>query len=98
MKQRPPISDDPTSEEEAPEFDGTVTVRLDDTYRVRVATTSERADEPGSFATKEDGTAGRLKALENAARNLAAREPKPLKASGDEPDATGVFVLPKIDR
>jgi hypothetical protein len=33
--------DDPTGEEEALEFDGSTTVQLDDTYRVRIASTSE---------------------------------------------------------
>jgi hypothetical protein len=41
MVQRPPDSEDPTSEEEAIEFDGTHTDQLDDTYRLRVVTASE---------------------------------------------------------
>jgi hypothetical protein len=41
MVQKPPDSDDPTSEEEALEFDGTDTDQLDDTYRLRVVTASE---------------------------------------------------------
>jgi hypothetical protein len=41
MVQRPPDSEDPTSEEEVPEFDGTATDPLDDTYRFRLVTASE---------------------------------------------------------
>jgi hypothetical protein len=41
MVQRPPDSDDPTSEEEVLELDGSHTDQLDDTYRVRVVTSSE---------------------------------------------------------
>jgi hypothetical protein len=41
MVQGPPETDDPTGEEEAPEFDGTHTDQLDDTYRFRVVTASE---------------------------------------------------------
>jgi hypothetical protein len=41
MVQRPPDSEDPTTEEEAPEFDGAQTDQLDDTYRFRVVTASE---------------------------------------------------------
>jgi hypothetical protein len=37
----PPDKDDPTSEEEALEFDGTQTDQLDDTYRFRVVAASE---------------------------------------------------------
>ena len=43
MVQRPPDKDDPTSEEEALEFDGTHTDQLDDTYRLRVVVASESA-------------------------------------------------------
>jgi len=41
MVQRPPDNEDPTSEEEALQFDGTQTDQLDDTYRLRVVTASE---------------------------------------------------------
>lgn len=44
MVQRPPESQDPTSEEEALEFDGTSTDQLDDTYRFRVVAASESAN------------------------------------------------------
>ena len=40
---RPPHSEDPTSEEEALEFDGAATDQLDDTYRFRVVAASESA-------------------------------------------------------
>lgn len=43
MAQRPPDKDDPTSEEQALEFDGTHTDQLDDTYRLRVVKASESA-------------------------------------------------------
>jgi hypothetical protein len=100
MKQRPPRSDDATSEEQAPAFDGTVTVQLDDTYRVRVVTNSETAantigSPTGTTNRKE--TTDRLRALEPA-DNATTSELKPLAESGDDPDATGVFVLPTIGR
>ena len=41
MKPRSPEDTDPTAEEEVLEFDGTQTVQLDDTYRVRVVSASE---------------------------------------------------------
>ena len=41
MVQRPPDEDDPTSEEELPEFDGAGTDQLDDTYRLRIVAASE---------------------------------------------------------
>jgi hypothetical protein len=47
MVQGPPDSsanEDPTSEEEALEFDGTSTDQLDDTYRFRVVAASESAN------------------------------------------------------
>ena len=44
MAQRPPDSEDPTSEEEAIEFDGSHTDQLDDTYRFRVVASSESAN------------------------------------------------------
>jgi len=49
MVQRPPDDEDPTSEEEAIEFDGTHTDQLDDTYRLRVVLTSESANGVVSF-------------------------------------------------
>jgi hypothetical protein len=94
MKQRPPGSDDETSEEQAPDFDGTATLQLDDTYRVRVVTASEANDVLGTDA---DGATDRHKSLESPALDLAAREPQLLEESGCDADATGQFVLPKID-
>jgi hypothetical protein len=44
MVQRPPDDEDPTGEEELPEFDGTHTDQLDDTYRLRVVVSSESAN------------------------------------------------------
>jgi hypothetical protein len=44
MVKRPPENQDPTIEEEAPEFDGTSTDQLDDTYRFRVVAASESAN------------------------------------------------------
>ena len=44
MAQRPIDDDDPTSEEEALEFDGTHTDQLDDTYRFRLVASSESAN------------------------------------------------------
>lgn len=49
MVQPPPDSDDPTSEEEALEFDGTPTDQLDDTYRVHVVAASESANGAVAF-------------------------------------------------
>jgi hypothetical protein len=88
MTQRPPASHDPTSEEPAPEFDGTRTDQLDDAYRLRVVTNSERAK----------NTARQRRAPEMPAPNLAAREPTPLMEPGYDPDATGVFLKPKIEQ
>jgi hypothetical protein len=48
MTQRTP-DEDPTSEEEALEFDGTRTDQLDDTYRLRVVTASESPSGTVSF-------------------------------------------------
>jgi hypothetical protein len=56
MVQRPPDSsanEDPTSEEEALEFDGTSTDQLDDTYRFRVVAASESAN--GTVGLDERG-------------------------------------------
>jgi hypothetical protein len=80
MKQRPPDADDPTSEEQPPEFDGTATDRLGAAYRVQVATNSESTH----CATQA-----------TPALTPEVPQPKPL-AEGFDPDATGVFVLPKI--
>ncbi len=55
MVQRPPDSEDPTSEEEALEFDGTHTDQLDDTYRLRVVAASESAN--GAVAFDDRGHA-----------------------------------------
>ena len=44
MVQRSPDNEDPTIEEAAPEFDGTSTDKLDDTYRFRVVAASESAN------------------------------------------------------
>ena len=93
MKQRPPKSDDATSEEQAPEFDGTSTLQLDDTHRVRVVTASESVAGTIGFpsgTTNRKETTNRVRALELA--------PTPLTESDNDPDATGVFVVPKIDR
>jgi len=49
MNQRPPDGDDPTSEEEALDFDGTHTDQLDDTYRLRVVAASESANGTVAF-------------------------------------------------
>ena len=95
MKQRPPRSDDETSEEQALEFDGTDTLQLDDTYRVRVVTASERANDV--LGTDANGVTDRHKSLEDPALDLAAREPQLLDESGCDADATGELVLPKID-
>ena len=99
MRQRPPGNDDPTSEQEVPEFDGTDTLQLDDTYRVRVMSASEvatgTAGRPnGTTNCKE--TTDRLRVLEPALRESATSDRKPLAESGDDPDATGVFVVPEI--
>ena len=80
MKQRPPDSDDPTVEEEPPEFDGTATAPMGDAYRVRVVTASESANEPAGSTTRANAPA-----------------PKPLTESDYDPEATGLFALPKID-
>jgi hypothetical protein len=53
MAQRTPASDDPTSEEEAVEFDGTSTDQLDGTYRFRVVAASE--SESGTVAFDDRG-------------------------------------------
>jgi hypothetical protein len=44
MTSRSPEDTDATAEEEALEFDGTQTVQLDDTYRVRVVSASENGN------------------------------------------------------
>ena len=49
MMHRPPDHDDPTSEDEALEFDGADTDQLDDTYRLRVVVASESANGTVSF-------------------------------------------------
>jgi hypothetical protein len=93
MKQRPPKSDDATSEEQAPEFDGTSAHQLDDTYRVNVLAAGESATGTIGFpsgSTNRKETTNRVRALELA--------PTPLTESGNDPDATGVFVVPKIDQ
>ena len=54
MVQKPPDSEDPTIEEEVPEFDGTHTDQLDDTYRFRVVTASE--SDHGSVGFDDRGT------------------------------------------
>jgi hypothetical protein len=77
----PPERDDPTIEEEAPDFDGTSTDQLDNTYRLRVALASENRngrigfDDRGqarwTWATElgeapaSTGTFNQLKALDN---------------------------------
>ena len=97
--QRPPEDDDPTSEEEVPEFDGTHTDQLDDKYRSRIAAGSERPhgavgfDDRGQAQWKwiteiepdgsATGTFDQLKALENPALTLE-EEPAP-----DPPRKTG---------
>ena len=91
MKQRPPNSDDPTSEAQPPEI-GRATAQLDDTCRARVVTASESANGTIGFptgTTNRKETTNRFRALEPA--------PEPLTESRNDPDATGVFVLPKID-
>jgi hypothetical protein len=97
MKQRPPDSDDPTAEEEPPEFDGTATAPLGDAYRVRVVTASESANEPAGSTTRANAKSAtdQFEAVQKTLK-LAAREPKPLTESGHDPEATGVFLLPKI--
>jgi hypothetical protein len=56
MMQRPPDEDDPTSEEEVPEFDGTHTDQLNDTYRLRIVAASESAN--GAVDFDDRGRAG----------------------------------------
>jgi hypothetical protein len=86
MVQRTPAGDDPTSEEEALEFDGTPTDQLDDTYRLRVVTASESGkggigfDDRGQarwqwntetgLGSDATGTFNELKALDNPALAL----------------------------
>ena len=80
--------EDPTSEEEALEYDGTKTDQLDDSYRVRIVSASEngRVDhdergqarwkwstEEGSVKPSDTGTFNMLKALDNEALSLAER-------------------------
>jgi hypothetical protein len=43
MTREKPFDNDPTAEQETPEFDGTQTMQLDDTYRFRVVAASESA-------------------------------------------------------
>ena len=101
MRQILPGNDDPTSEEQAPEFDGTDTLQLDDTYRARLATASESATGAAGFpngSTNCKETTDRLRVLEPALRESATSDRKPLAESGDDPDATGVFVAPEISQ
>ena len=94
---RPPIDDDPTSEEEAPKFDGTRTDQLDDTYRFRVVSSSESGKvgfddrgnaqwkwntELGLAASADDGTFDQLKALDAPALTI---ESTPQPASPAKP-------------
>jgi len=106
--------DDPTSEEEAPDFDGTSTDALDDTYRFRVVAASENGaiehDERGQARWKwitetgtfqVDETFDQVKALDNPELSLndeAAPKPEPPTKAGYDPYATGVFEKPKIRR
>jgi hypothetical protein len=98
MNNRSPANDDPTSEEEALEFDGTSTDQLDDTYRLRVVTASEGGkggigfDDRGQArwqwktevtdGSDVTGTFNELKALDNPALAL---EGEPVQ--GAEPSA-----------
>jgi hypothetical protein len=91
MVQRPPDHEDPTSEEEALEFDGTHTDQLDDTFRLRVVTASEGGnggigfDDRGQarwqwkteieMGSDATGTFNELKALENPALALQGEAP-----------------------
>lgn len=86
-----PERDDPTSEEEALQFDGTATDQLDDTYRLRVVTASEGGkggigfDDRGQarwqwnteagLGSDATGTFNELKALENPALALEGEAP-----------------------
>lgn len=97
MTQRPrDTDDDPTSAEEALEFDGTTTQPLDDTYRLRVVTASESDSGTVAFddrgqprwqwiselggGTDLTGTFDQLKALENSA----------LRRDGDQSQPTSL--------
>jgi len=98
MVPRPPDADDPTSEEEALDFDGTSTDQLDDTYRLRVVMASESANgaiiaDGKSQASPLDGigTGEQHQALDNPALALALEEvptPEPLRNVGYDPYAT----------
>ena len=87
MVQRPPDEDDPTSEEEALEFDGTHTDQLDDTYRFRVVASSESAN--GAVGFDDRGPA--------QWKWITELGPASSDATGTF-DATGVFEKPKIRR
>jgi hypothetical protein len=83
--QKLPKDDDPTGEEPAPEFDGTRTDQLDDTYRFRVVAESENGTvafddrgqaqwkwitELGTAVTDSSETFDQLKALEHPSLSI----------------------------
>jgi hypothetical protein len=98
VSQRPPNSEDPTSEEEALQFDGTRTDQLDDTYRFRLVAASESANGAVGFddrgqpqwkwitelgpASATTGTFDQLKALDNPALSLQDETPPAPEPSG----------------
>ena len=114
MVQRPPDDDDPTAEEEAPEFDGSGTDQLDDTYRSQIAVSSEGSavgfDDRGQSQWKSEaelapnasnatGTFDQIKALDNPAPSLEEEPvPEPPRKTGYDPYATGVFEKQKTRR
>jgi hypothetical protein len=103
MVQRPPDDQDPTAEEELPEFDGAATDSLDDTYRFHGVAASEPQwkwiTELSGEAAAASETFDQLRALDNPALALESEEtaspPERLGRTGFDPYATGAFVKPK---
>lgn len=105
MATGPPDSDEPTIEEESPNFDGTNTDRLDDTYRLRVALASEnhsgrigfddRGQAKWTWATElgeapaSTGTFNHLKALDNPKLKLEESAEPTPEANSSPPRKEG---------
>ncbi len=106
MKVPDPDDRDPTGEEAIPEFDGTRTDQLDDTYRFRVVTQSEDAfaiidhDERGQARLKwiadlaprsSDETFDELEALANDSLSIADPEQPSAQCSLAKRDGAGGY-------
>jgi hypothetical protein len=97
VQKQPPTPEDPTIDQEAPEFDGSRTDQLDNTYRLRLVIASE--PESGS-ASEETGIFDQAQAVEipDVEENLAPLPTEPLRKLGYDPYDTGIFKKPKSPR